>query len=675
MNKLIAKILLKKRWVLSVWAIVYLALGVGFILQPPSYNFEVSIGDSEALHVGEEISKKFKIPNTQGEIYYESPATPLLLKELAKIEALPGVELSPVRELGGYAVHYLSIDKSQQEERSKNIFEAITLYNSCEDCQKIGLKGEVTTFTHGVKQTSSEVIGIIASLIVLYFAFGTLTAALIPIFIALLSIIGATFALAILTHLMSIPDFAPMMMGLLGVGVGIDYTLFILSRHRSNLKKGMNLESSILKSYQTAGVAVIFAGVTVIISLLGILLAEIKFLNGLAIASTLGVFFTLINTLFILPILLDNVGRKVISKKEQRDQHKKHDLEESTFWYRWSLAIQRKPKTFASIGLLLLILLTLPASSLRIGGSDASQSATDAPDKVASEILAKYTGAGSIDPYLVLIPTKESVAFSTELAEYPALRYNTPLLSEDKSLTLFSISNNHFAHTKASDSDLTLIRSLAIKYQGEVGGLNAFYKDTASFIKNKLLWFLVGVLSASSILLLLIFRSPVIMLKATILNLLVAVASFGVLGAVFQWGWLGGVFGTQGDTPLIAFLPIIFLAILFGLAMDYQVFLLSRIKEEYEITKDNSKAITLGLAETGKVITAAALIMIMVFISFAFTPDLNIKMAGVGLASAIFIDAFIVRSLIVPALMQLFGKNNWYLPKSLEKLLPKINLK
>jgi RND superfamily putative drug exporter len=488
-----------------------------------------------------------------------------------------------------------------------------------------------------------------------------------------------------LSHVVPLPSFGVQMMSLIGIGVGIDYALFLVSRHRAGLMRGMQVRESVIAAYDTSGRAVLFAGITVVVSLLGIMIARVGFMDGLAIATSIGVAFTMVVTLTLLPALLGFLGTRVLGRRAQRELREQgpHDDERSTRWAQWSTLIQRRPWLFIAVGGVVLGILAVPATSLRIGGADQGSDAPGSTTRVAYDLISHAFGPGVNGP-IVVVSSEGGAAGMSEVqkrvAATPGVVAVTPVrTTPDGQIAWFTAIPSGRPQDSATSELVTHLREdvLPAASPGSpvlVTGYTALMDDVAASIRAVIPWFLLGVLGLSSLLLLIVFRSIAIPIKAAVMNLAVAAASFGVLAAVFQWGWGAGLIGSTADTPFLSYLPIMLLAILFGLSMDYQVFLVSRMREEWVRTGDNTKAVTLGLSETGKVITAAALIMVFVFLAFVTAGEPALKMAGAGMAVAVFLDAFIVRSLLVPALMQVLGKWNWWLPRWLDRILPRITV-
>ncbi len=529
--------------------------------------------------------------------------------------------------------------------------------------------------------SSSEAFGFAAAAVILLLAFGSLVAAAIPLATAIVALGAALAAVELVTHAIAIPSFAPQMVSLLSIGVGIDYALFVVSRHRSGLMRGMPVRASVLHAFDTSGRAVLFAGITVLIALLGMVATGIGFLAGLAVASSIGVLFTMLVTVTLLPALLRLLGVHVLGRRAQRDlaANGPHDDERSTRWGEWAQMIQRRPWPFIVVAIGVLLALTLPAAVLRLGMSDAGAEPGGSTERIAYDLVAEGFGAGANGPLLLV--SEDAAALADVLPGVAGLEgvayASEPMTTPDGAVAFATIIPTAGPQDAVTADLVTTLREETLAGATTpvlVSGLTAIYHDFAAELQSRLPWFLVGVLGLSSLLLMVAFRSLAIPAKAALMNLLAAGATFGVLVAVAQWGWLAGLLGFESTGPIDPYLPILLLAVLFGLSMDYQVFLVSRIREEWVRAGDNTRAVTLGLSETGRVITAAALIMIAVFASFVFADDRIIKVIGLGLAVAIFLDAFVIRSLLVPALMRVLGDWNWWLPAWLARVTPRVTI-
>jgi RND superfamily putative drug exporter len=475
---------------------------------------------------------------------------------------------------------------------------------------------------------------------------------------------------------------------MIGLGVGIDYALFIVTRFRNGLDEGMEPRAAAIAAVDTAGRAVLFAGITVIISLMGMLLLGINFLYGVAMAAALAVLFTMIAALTLLPALLTIAGRRIDRLRVPGLGSRRTSIDENSRWFRWSREIQRRPVLSATLSGALLLALCIPTLSLRLGSNDAGTDPSGTTTREAYDLLAEGFGPGFNGPFAMVaaLPSKGEDAgvkqLHTALENEKGVAAVTPIVfNPAKNTTVFQVYPTTSPQSVDTTKLLDHIRSDVIPpieaktgAQMHVGGITAIFEDFGNAISEKLPLFIGVVVLLSALLLMIVFRSLLVPLKAMVMNLLSIGAAFGLIVAVFQWGWGASIIGVDGTSPIISFFPVFLFAIVFGLSMDYEVFLMSRIHEEWEHKHDASLAVTRGLALTGRVITAAAAIMVTVFASFMIGEDRIIKLFGLGLASAVFIDAVIIRSVLVPAIMQLFGKRAWWLPSWLDRILPKLHV-
>jgi putative drug exporter of the RND superfamily len=535
---------------------------------------------------------------------------------------------------------------------------------------------------------SSFAIGLLAAVVILLLTFGSAVAMGLPLLTALFAL-GVGLSLVTLgTHAFDTANFAPQLAAMIGLGVGIDYALFILTRFRNGLDDGLESRDAAIAAVDTAGRAVLFAGVTVIISLMGMLLLGISFLYGVAMSAALAVLFTMIAALTLLPALLTIAGRRVDRLRIPGLGKREPSTAEDTRWFRWSREIQRRPVLSAVLSGALLIALCIPTLSLRLGSNDAGTDPAGSSTRKAYDLLAEGFGPGFNGPFQMVaalpgkgedqalvtlrktLKNEEGVAKVTSITLNPAentgvfqLYPTTSPQSADTTALLDHIRNDVLPPIEQKTGA-----------QLHVGGITAIFEDFGDAISEKLPLFIGVVVLLSALLLMIVFRSVLVPLKAMVMNLLSIGAAFGLIVAVFQWGWGASIIGLDGTGPIISFFPVFLFAIVFGLSMDYEVFLMSRIHEEWEDKHDATIAVTRGLALTGRVITAAAAIMVTVFASFMIGEDRIIKLFGLGLASAVFIDAVIIRSVLVPAVMQLFGKRAWWLPAWLDRILPRLHV-
>jgi putative drug exporter of the RND superfamily len=534
----------------------------------------------------------------------------------------------------------------------------------------------------------SFLIGLSAAVIVLLLTFGSLVAMGLPILTALFALGVGLSLITLGTHVFDTADFAPQLALMIGLGVGIDYALFILSRFRDGLDEGLEPRDAAIASVDTAGRAVLFAGVTVIIALMGMFLLGLSFLYGVAMSAALAVLMTMIAALTLLPALLTIAGRWVDRLRLPGLGKRTPSTAEDTRWFRWSREIQRRPVLSALLSGCLLIVLCIPTLSLRLGSNDAGTDPAGTTTRDAYDLLAEGFGPGFNGPFSIVaaLPSKGDDAALTELSKTlkteAGVAETTPVIVNPAGNTgVFQLYPTTSPQSEKTTELLDRIRGELIPpleqrtgAQVHVGGITAIFEDFGNAIADKLPLFIGVVVLLSALLLMAVFRSILVPLKAVVMNLLSIGAAFGLIVAVFQWGWGASLIGIDGTGPIISFFPIFLFAIIFGLSMDYEVFLMSRMHEEWENSHDATRSVTRGLALTGRVITAAAAIMCTVFLSFMIGEDRIIKLFGLGLASAVFIDAVIIRSVLVPAIMQLFGKRAWWLPGWLDRALPRLHV-
>jgi len=535
---------------------------------------------------------------------------------------------------------------------------------------------------------SSLAVGLLAARVVLLITFGSLVAMGLPIVSALFAL-GVGLSLVTLgTHVFPTANFAPQLAAMIGLGVGVDYALFILTRFRNGLDEGLEPRDAAVAAIDTAGRAVLFAGVTVIIALMGMLLLGLSFLYGVAMAAAFAVLMTMIAALTLLPALLTIAGRRVDRLRIPGLGERHPSTAEDTRWFRWSREIQKRPVLSAALSGGLLLLLCVPTLSLRLGSNDAGTDPAGTTTREAYDLLADGFGPGFNGPFQIVaaLPERGDDAALTELRRElegeAGVADTTPVvLNPAENTGVFQLYPTTSPQSEATTELLDRIRDEAIPpleqrtgAQVHVGGITAIFEDFGAAISEKLPLFIGVVVLLSALLLMTVFRSILVPVKAVAMNLLSIGAAFGLIVAVFQWGWGASLIGVDSTGPIISFFPIFLFAIIFGLSMDYEVFLMSRIHEEWEHKHDATLAVTRGLALTGRVITAAAAIMCTVFASFMIGDDRIIKLFGLGLAAAILIDAVVIRTVLVPALMQLFGERAWWLPGWLDRILPRIHV-
>ncbi|MEU5028464.1 MMPL family transporter [Streptomyces milbemycinicus] len=625
---------------------------------------------------------------------------------LADIGKLPevGTVVSPyepegarqISENGRIAYAEVTFTKQAFELRKENIQKVV---DRAEEARTAGLRVELGG--QAIEQTQeppaglSEAVGIVAAAVVLFLAFGSLFAMLLPLLNAVFAVGTGLSALVLLSHVVDLPDVAPLMGSLIGLGVGIDYALFIVTRHRKGLRAGLDPAESATRALDTSGRAVLFAGGTVCIALLAMFSLDLSFLNGVAIGATLTTLLSVAAAVTLLPAMFGFLGHRVLSRRERRalaEEGPREGERPGGRAVRWASFVERRPKALAAVALVVMAVLAIPTLSLRLGTNDQGNQPESQTTRKAYDLLAEGFGPGFNGPLLMVadvsggaaeqraldglvrrVNATEGVVRAVRLAATagpgePGAAQDTAVVQVVPTTSPQSEKTDRLIDTLRDDIVPAAERGTALEV--DIGGATAIQKDFASVIGERLPPFIALIVGLGALLLLVAFRSVVVPLTAAVMNLIAAAASFGVLVAVFQWGWGMELLGLGKEGPIISFLPVIMLPLLFGLSMDYQVFLVSRMHEEWVHTKDNARAVRAGLADTSRVINCAALIMICVFSSFILSGDRGGVMAGLGLAGSVALDAFILRMVLVPALMQLIGRANWWLPRAIDKRLP-----
>jgi RND superfamily putative drug exporter len=603
---------------------------------------------------------------------------------------------------------------------------------------QVELGGQAIEATEQAGFGLSTAVGLLAAIVVLLLTFGSLTAMGLPIVTALFGLGTGLGAIALFTHVVDTPNFSSELAAMIGLGVGIDYALFILTRFREAYRTPGptfgDARESVVQAMDTAGRAVLFAGTTVVIALLGMMLLGVDFLYGVAIAASIGVLLVMLASLTLLPALLTMAGARV-ARPSRRPRAREAraaqagavatpagspaqaattgaqalaggggaTLQAGRTWLRWSAFVQRRPWTIAVSSTLVMLLIAAPAMALRLGSSDASNDPANQTTHRAYELLAQGFGEGFNGPLLVVAkvpnPKREAAkqgvlltvppgggAASVEklraaIAATPGVASVAPAkLNPSGEVATITVYPRSSPQAYATTQLVSRLRDSVIPpvkaHTGMavyVGGVTAGAVDFATVLGHKLPLFIGVVVLLSALLLMIVFRSLVIPLQAAVMNLLSISAALGVIVMIFQWGWLGSLFGVQ-QGPIESFIPVMLFAIVFGLSMDYEVFLISRMHERWTQTRDHSRSVAEGLALTGRVVTAAAAIMVCVFLSFMLGEDRVIKEFGLSLASAVFLDALVVRCLLLPAVLHLVGERTWHIPAWLDRVLPRLNI-
>jgi putative drug exporter of the RND superfamily len=539
-------------------------------------------------------------------------------------------------------------------------------------------------------QSSPEGIGFLGAAIVLLIAFGSVVAAGLPLAIALIGLgISSGGLILLLANVVDVPDWTTAVSGLIGIGVGIDYALLVLTRFRAAMSHGKNRHDAVVEAVTTAGRSVIIAGLTVVIAVLGLALTALPYMYGVAISASIAVLVVMLAAVSLLPALLSYLGPRVNrwhipflgrTLRAEGDSHSPAA--------RWSHAVQRRPLVAAVIATVVLLALAAPALGMRLGFPDAGNDPPDTMTRQAYDLNTEGFGPGTNGPLVIAAELPDRAAASTIDSFAERLRSDRdiafvpdPQINERGDAAIVTVIPKGSPQDQETEDLVNRLRDDVVPEElgtagitAYIGGVTAALEDQSEYMKGRLPVFIAGVVGLSFLLLLVAFHSVLIPLKAGIMNLLSVSAAYGVMTLVAKGGTVGELIGIDREVPIAPFMPVMMFAILFGLSMDYEVFLVSRIREEYLKHGDTRRAVADGLAKTARVITAAAAIMVVVFLAFLAAPDTFLKLFGIGLATAIFLDATLVRMVLVPAVMQLLGSRNWWIPNWLGRILPRLDV-
>jgi putative drug exporter of the RND superfamily len=538
--------------------------------------------------------------------------------------------------------------------------------------------------------TTPEMYGLLGAAIVLLIAFGSLVAAGLPLAIALVGLgISSGGLIVLLANAVDVPDWTTAVSGLIGIGVGIDYALLVLTRFRAAMNAGKDRHDAVVEAVSTAGRSVIIAGCTVVIAVLGLFLTGLPYMYGVAISASLAVLVVMLAAVTLLPALLSYLGPRVDRLRIPFfGQTLKAEEDRESPAARWSHAVQRRPWPAAIVATALLLLLAAPALGMRLGFPDAGNDPPETMTRQSYDLLSEGFGPGANGPLVIAAelpgPQAEGeidVLASRLRAERGVAFVAEPQVNQSGTAAIVNVIPTTSPQAEATANLVKRLRGAVVPealagsgVSAEIGGITAALDDQSDYIVDRMPLFIAGVVGLSFLLLLVAFHSPLISLKAGVMNLLSVSAAYGVMTLVAQGGAVGQLIGIDHEVPIAPFMPVMMFAILFGLSMDYEVFLISRIREEYLKDGDTRRAVADGLAKTARVITAAAAIMVVVFLAFVASPEVFLKLFGIGLASAIFLDATVVRMILVPAVMQLLDHRNWWIPSWLERALPRLDV-
>ena len=691
-----------RRFVVLAWILLFVVVNLVAATSGSAYSNSLSLPGTDSTRAYDLLAQAF--PAQKGDTdqivfrtHHTSLRTPALAQRINKtlntVAKLPGVTsvVSPLDnplQVGEHSVSYAAVTFARpayalsRSQIEKVLDVAKTLRSSALD---VDFAGPAFAQLATPRGSPGEIFGILAAAIVLLLAFGSLYAMFLPIGVAVFALGIGEAATTLLSHSLSIASFAPILGSLIGIGVGIDYALFIVTRTRQALYVGASPSDAVVTAINTSGRAVLFAGATVCVALLGMVVLGLSFLNGVAVAASLTVVISMFAAVTLLPALLGFMGHKVLSRAERRRLGSGTAVQKADHWSKWAEFVARHPLRLTLAATVLMGLLAVPYFSMHLGSADQGSDPATSTTKHAYDALSAGFGPGTNGPLLVVarVSAPDALALEKmrgEISQLPEVQSVTPVryspgASRSPRIALFSVVESHSPQDTRTEALVSRIRVLLASYSpgAYVGGQTATTEDFAGVLGTKLPLFVGVIVLLGCLLLMVAFRSLVVALVAAAMNLIAAAAAFGVVVAVFQWGWGSSLIGA-GLGPIEAFLPVIMISILFGLSMDYQVFLVSRMHEEWISHHDNHRAVSTGQASTGRVITAAALIMICVFASFVFGGQRVIAEFGVGLAAAVLLDAFVLRTVLVPALMHLLGRANWWMPAPLERLIPRLSL-
>ena len=692
----------RKALVIGVWLVLLVGLGFASHSAGTKYSSSAEVAGSDSAAANDVMARSFseELPDASPVVFHtesgkvtEADNRQVIeasLKELSEADNVASVS-NPYEEgsttvsrdgktayatmLPSNGLGDLSVEEAEQ------ILDAAAKPAEGSDVQ-VEAGGQLGTKISKPETKSSELIGIAAAMLILVLVFGTVTAMALPIAVAIFGLICGLSIVSLLGHVVSVPDVAPTVATMIGLGVGIDYSLFIVTRARSARHEGMSVPDAIGHAASTSGSAVAFAGGTVVIALLALAVSGVSLITVLGQASAIVVVVAVLASMTLLPALLGLCGDRIEKLRIGRD--KRPTLGHSAFWQRWGGRLARRPGVFALVSVVLLLVLTSPVKGLELGLTDQSSAPESTTSRQAYDLMTDSFGAGSNGSLLVTAELGSEGPQDPRLAQLHeglaasegAQAVGEPKVSKDGTAALITVVPKGSPTSDVTSDLVNEARDTIIPESGldaHVGGSTAQQLDLADLIGQRLPLIIAVVVGLSMLLLLVAFRSAIVPLQAAFVNLLAVGAAYGIVTAIFQDGHGATAIGLDGAIPIVSYVPMMMFAILFGLAMDYQVFLLSRVREEIDAGKTPRQAVIDGLAGTGKVIASAAAIMVAVFASFIINGDPTVKEFGVGLASAILIAGSMV-CVLLPAVMLLMGSRTWWLPRWLDRFLPHISV-
>ena len=687
----VARSCFRHKWrTLGVWLFVLVAISALGSNLAGSWSSEGSMPGTDSQAAQDILEREFPARSGDSGTIVVADVTrdrPRVDALLASVAAIPGVaRVGDLEVAPGGRIAQAEVTFADGQEEAVSLRAVDGIKALVDPVRDAGVQVELSGgwFEEG-GMPASELFGLLAAAFILVVAFGSVVAAGVPILTAVVGVGIAMAGVSLWANVLDTASFTPQVAAMIGIGVGIDYALFIVTRYRAALERGTEREDAVAEAMGTAGRAVVFAGCTVVVSLLGMLVMGLSFLHGLAVGASCAVLVAVLAAVTLVPAMLGIVGRRIDSLHIGR---RRSPSAAGGLWARWARFVQRRPAAVAGAGLLVLVLAAAPAFAMQLGFADEGNGPTTSTTRRAHDVLVAGFGAGSTGPIAVVMDTSAPGSAGAvdkvlgELRRQPGVASVSPFFGSETGKAAIA----QLVPVTGPQDDVTVdllrrLRSdvvpLATADTGldvRLGGQTAGGIDFAEVIGRRLPWFIGSVLAVSFLLLLGVFRSVLVPLKAVLMNLLSIGAAYGVLVMVFQWGWAGELLGVSGHAPIEPWAPMMLFAIVFGLSMDYEVFLLSAVREAYDRTGDNAEAVVEGLSSTARVITAAAAIMVSVFGTFVLSDVRELKLIGLGLAVAVAVDATLVRIVLVPATMELLGRANWWLPRWLDRVLPRIHV-
>jgi len=684
----------RRRIVVAAWALVLVMLSVLAATVGGEPRVDYRTPGSDSAHTQDLLIEKFpELSGDSVQLVFAAPSgvsAPGAAQTIAAVIAhartvahVTGVETTAVSADGTVALATVQLDATTEKVPVASVKQLMELADTADTAEVTVEVGGASVQNAEGTEAGSEQIGMIAALVILLIAFGSLLAAGLPIVIALLGVGTSLAAVSLLNRVLMVPDWATSLVTMIGIGIGIDYALFIVTRYRAALADGAEPEDAVVTAITTAGKAVLFAGGTVVISLLGLCAMGLEYLYGTAAAMVLGVLMVLLVTITLLPALLGFAGRSIDRFRlpfVQGETDGRHGV-----WARWSRVVQRRPGVTAIASLLVLVVVAAPFTGLRFGYPDAGTGPQKLTSRRAYDLVSDAFGPGANSPLLVVVESSDASTVERVhdgLAGDPGVAMALPAVpNHDGDISVAFVVPTSGPQDEATVDLIHHLREEVVPRavgnadaKVSVGGATAAFVDESDYMSARLPFFYGAVIGLSFLLLLLVFRSVLVALKAAVMNVLAIGAAYGVMAYALSGNWFGQLIGIDTSTPVPVWTPMMMFAILFGLSMDYEVFLLSRIREEYHRTGDNAEAVASGMARTGRVITAAAAIMVTVFAAFMLSDQVLVKVIGLGLATAVLLDATLVRMVLVPSTMELLGDRNWWIPRWLDRILPNLHL-